>query len=211
MTKGKMLAIPVLFIMCLSLLGIAYACWSETLYLNGSVQTGELDWEFIQPFTCYDTPGTKDWNGNCSWKMWQTDKDVGGPTTVVPSDTDDDGDWDTLTVTLNNTYPWYLEDIGFWVHNDGTIPLHFENVTINGQLVGSGQTIFLDLTGDGKNDVMIKYGDNIGQQLHPCGEREISFLILVLQDAPEGATLTFTMKLLAVQYNESIWPITRPS
>jgi hypothetical protein len=58
---------------------------------------------------------------------------------------------------------------------------------------------------------MIKYGDNIGQQLHPCGEREISFLILVLQDAPEGATLTFTMKLLAVQYNESIWPITRPS
>jgi len=210
MTKGKMLAIPVLFIMCLSLLGIAYACWSETLYLNGSVQTGELDWELRPMFTCLDTPGTRDWNGDCSWEMWQTDKDVGGPTTVVPSDSDEDGDWDTLTVTLNNTYPWYFEQIGFHVRNDGTIPLHFENVTIDGQLVSSGQTIFLDLTEDGKPDVKIMYGDSIGTQLHPGGILEISFWILVLQDAPEGATLTFTMKLLAVQYNESIWPITMP-
>ncbi|MEM3404497.1 MAG: hypothetical protein QXJ17_08185 [Nitrososphaeria archaeon] len=203
MINKKMMAMPILLVMVLSIVGISYGLWSETLFLNGTVGTGELDIEIKGPFKPLDGPSTLDWNGNCTWDTWQTDKDVGGPTVMTPYDSDGDGDYDKLNITLVNVYPYYLEDPSFWVHNDGTIPFIIEMVKINGVPVKIGETVFLDLTGDGKDDIKIMWGNSIGWQGHPCQSHEISFLILVLQDAPENACLSFIVEIVAYQYNES--------
>jgi len=99
------------------------------------------------------------------------------------------------------------------------MPLHFERVIIGiaGDPVAptviettvSIPVVKLDLDQDGDNDIEIKWGDNIGLQMHEGDEHELSFLIHILQGAPQGetGTLKFYVKLEAVQFNESIHPV----
>ncbi|RLI26051.1 hypothetical protein DRO58_05855 [Candidatus Bathyarchaeota archaeon] len=202
MMNRKLVAIPILLVFALMLTGFAYAHWSETLTITGTVDTGELDWEFCTPITCLDIEGTNDYGADCEWNNWQGNKDVGGPTELELKDTDGDGDDDTLIVTLVNVYPGYFESITFHVHNNGEVPLEFIKVVINGNEFTSGTpTVFLDLDGDDYDDVKIRYLDNIGAQLHPCDTIEISIWILVLQEAPEGQSLTFTIQLIAENWS----------
>lgn len=201
--------------------GIAFAVamWSETLRINSRIDTGELDWRIV-PGTviyldaCGLPPGYGYYRGN-DWNATylpipgaiQLDKDV-GCTDVTLIDSDSDGDMDTMNATLRNTYPWYYTHIAFKVHNDGTIPLRIWRIIIDGQVFHElneqelQQGVELDLTGDGKPDVLIWWGDNFGVQLHPCQSADISFDVTVLQDAPELSTLSFTITFQAVQWNE---------
>lgn len=188
-------------------IGVGYAHWSQTLTIEGTVNTGELDWEFwsgvsIDP----QTPETLDWHCNDGFTVppippfWQGDKNVGYTTTVLV-DTDLDGDFDRLEVALHNVYPSYFNDISYWVHNNGSIPLIIDRVIIDGQEFTAPFYVSLDLNGDALDDVEIQYGNNFGDQLEPCDFREISFWIHVLQAAPQGESLTFTMELVAIQWN----------
>jgi len=203
MQNKKLMAIPMLLVFALVTTGFAYAHWSETLYISGTVDTSELDWEFRTPISCMDEPDTNDYAGDCEWNNWQGDKDVGGPTILELVDTDGDGDKDTLDVTLQNVYPWYFECITFHIHNNGEVPLEFVKVIIDGQEFTSGTpTVFLDLNGDDVDDIKIKYLDCLGSQLHPCDWIEVSIFILILQnDAIEGQTLTFTIQLVAENWS----------
>ena len=195
------------------------AMWSETLRMNADVSTGELDWEIVSGGLIYhDSCGLQDGYGMAGGYDWnasylpqpgaiQLDKDV-GCTEIELVDTDGDGDYDAMEVTLVNVYPWYYNHIAFKVHNDGTIPLKIWRIIIDGNVYYElneqelQQGVELDLTGDGNPDVLIWWGDNFGVQLHPCESADISFDITVLQDAPEGATLTFTVTFDAIQWNE---------
>lgn len=206
--------LPVLFAITL-----AIAMWTDTLRVNTRIDTGELDWRIV-PGTviyldaCGLTPGYGYFRGN-DWNATylplpgaiQLDKDV-GCTDVVLIDSDNDGDMDTMNVTLKNTYPWYYTHIAFKVHNDGTIPLRIWRIIIDGRIYHElneqelQQGVELDLTGDGKPDVLIWWGDNFGVQLHPCQSADISFDVTLLQDAPELSTLSFTITFQAIQWNE---------
>jgi len=199
-----------LFIMLFSLIGIAYAVWSDTLKINTSVGMGELDWEFspgsvIQLDTCaYPVP---DYNASYfpSTGSIQTNKDV-GCTELILIDSDGDGDYDTLNVTMYNVYPWYYEHIAFALHNDGTIPLKVWRAIINGNIYYEIDVLDLDLNGDGKPDLHIWWGNNFGAQIDPCNSADLSFDLTVLQDAPENSTLSFTISLEAIQWNEYYVP-----
>jgi len=94
-------------ILVLGISGVAYAHWSETLYINGTVETGELDLEFSSA-TCNESPeaGGKD-VGHCEVEL---------------IDTDDDGDDDKVQITITNGYPCYACDIVVEIHNNGTVP-----------------------------------------------------------------------------------------
>lgn len=200
-----------LSILALSMIGFTYALWSDTLYISGSIATGEVDWGLFPQYNFLDHQDDEDWLGDCNWTQWESDKDVGGPTIMTPIDTDKDGDMDTLQVTLQNTYPGYFENIGFHAKCLGTIPIIIDNVVINGNMYredNANPTVFIDLTGEGDADIKIGWGDNLGVQYHPWDlmPMEFSFFILVLQPAPQGATLTFDITLTAVQYNEYVPP-----
>lgn len=200
--KTYLPAVALLVIILLGAFGFGYAMWSETLTLNGKITTGELCWEFKGPYT-YDN-GDIDINGNCTWDFWEVGKDIANTTLSGPYDSDGDGCKDTLNVTIDNAYPWYADEIAFYFHNCGTIPLVFTEALINGHEVNasSSNTVFLDLNGDGKNDVKVRFGNGFGQY-EPSKDHEVSFTVLVLQDAPQNAHLSFTVTLVAVQWNEA--------
>ncbi len=204
------------------------AMWAETLRINVTVETGELDWEFVSPPMWIDACGLPPGYGQTGGYDWnassfpdpgaiQLDKDV-GCTEVVLIDTDSDGDKDTMNVTLHNVYPWYYTHIAFAVHNDGTIPLKIWRIVvisqegmqyfyeINAEEV-EDEGLYMDLDGDGFDDVVMWWGDNFGVQLHPCQSADISLTIVVLQEAPENEDLTFQIQLQAVQWNEYMVPI----
>jgi hypothetical protein len=197
----------------------AYAMWSEQLNISGSVETGKLDWEIVPgPTIWLDTCGLQPGYGNQGGNDWnasylpepgvvQLDKDV-GCTDVQLLDTDGDGDYDAMNITLNNVYPWYYTHIAIKVHNDGSIPLKIWRVIIDGHEYYElneqqlQQGVEVDLDHDGQPDILIWWGDNFGVQLHPCQSADISLDITVLQPAPQGTTLSFTISFDAIQWNE---------
>ena len=179
-------------ILALVLSSFVYAAWRETITVEGTVNTGELDWAFTEPLFQYDNG--LDWTCDENFNNWeQLSKDVGS-TTLEYSDTDRDGDYDLLSITINNAYPGYANEIDFHVVNNGDIPLIFEKVIIDGNtFTNIPIQVALDLNGDGNADVKIEFGNNLGGQLHPGEEFDISIGILVLQPAPEGASLELSL------------------
>ncbi len=220
MNKSMYIIISVLLI---GLISIGIAMWSDTLKTNTYVSTGEVSIEFVNGSVIYlDACGLQpgygyycgnDWNATRYPDSYssQIDKDV-GCTAVNLTDTDGDGDSDTMTITLNNVYPWYYTHIAFKIHNNGKIPIKIWKVILNNgthdfvyyelneQELQQGEEI--DLNGDGLPDITVWWGDNFGTQLHPCQSADISLDITVLQTAPQNTTLTFTIKILVVQWNE---------
>ena len=74
-------------LLALGALGVGYAKWFDTLNIQGTVETGELDWEFVANSFNQKDVGL-DWTGDlmASPVLTQLDKDVGS-TTGAFSDT----------------------------------------------------------------------------------------------------------------------------
>lgn len=195
-------------------LGVSYALWSDTLYLEGTVETGTLEWEFLRPPALPGEPPrppivTHDDQGDDPPGFT---KDVAS-TTWVYVDSDADGDFDLLELTIDNAYPGYTNHCAFWVHGKGSVPLHIErvyfivnNIVIEALTANGGVLMDLGTGAIPGDDVYVYWGDSFGTQLHDCDFADMSFDITILQPAPQGATMSFQVELEAVQYNESIHP-----
>jgi hypothetical protein len=202
----KYSAIPILLVFALAMIGLVYATWSQNLYINGTVNTGELDWEFVGA-SCLDTSGIdyhcRDGFAGPPPLFWMGDKDVGSTSVEIT-------DVHTVTVTLSNVYPCYYTSVSVYAQNTGTIPLIIDNVTIDGhefRKTTPPAIAQLDLDGDGDYDVEIWWKNALGTQLHPGDySDEMSFWVHVLQGAPQGETLSFTIKIVAIQWNEYVPP-----
>lgn len=202
-------------VMLVAVASVAYGLWSEPLLTNVVVQTGELDWQFVPGSlilldSCdYVGPPGYDYNASLlpSPGAYQLDKDV-ACTRAEFADTDGDGDYDGLTITIENAYPWYYTHVAFKVHNNGDIPLKIWRIILDGQEYYElneqvlQQGVEIDVTDDGEPDILLWWGDNFGTQLHPCNSADISLDITVLQEAPEGATLQITISFQAIAWNE---------
>ena len=193
----KCLLLCFLVVLLLGGTGAGYALWSETLYIDGTVNTGEVDWEWWNDIFPGEEPyaTSQDTGTDPSW-----DKDVASTETDF-EDTDGDGDYDLFLVTVDNAYPGYWNHLSTWVHCNGTVPIIIEGATLtyNGDdyLLPDGVWVITD---DGV--MRFKWGNNTGDQLHFCDERNMSFTFQVLQPAPQDSTLLFTISLVAVQWNE---------
>ena len=185
--------------------GLAYAHWEKIITITGSVATGSLDWEFTDAFIL-DTTGD-DYHCRDNFegpipRSWMGDKDVGSSSIEIT-------DPHTITITLTKVYPCYFTMASVYARNTGTIPLIIENVIIDETVLNSFPTypIQMDLDDDGLYDIEIWWKDGFGTQVEPGDDSpEMSFWIHVLQDAPQGTTLNFTIELVAVNWNESVQP-----
>lgn len=206
--KGKLGKFGTVFLalaLALSLTGAGFAAWTDNLTIEGTVTTGELEWELMGPVTQADLGNDQ----NCFFDLYDgtwvpMDKDVGSTTVVIT-------DPHNMTVTLNNTYPYYGNHIAFKVHGLGNIPLKIWKVNfwsdgVLEQTLYANDYVYLDLDDDGKNDLELWWGDGWGAQLHDCDKYDISFELLVLQPAPQNQTdnLTFTIELVGIQWNEYV-------
>jgi len=195
--------VPTIFaiaLLVLAVVGFSYAHWSKTFTINGEVTTGELCAEFVD---VSNKDLGLDWNCDDGINnFWQIDKDIGNTTVKII-----DGEYShTVEVIMENVYPSYYENIEFHIHNCGTIPwkivmVNFTTPYETKSITGPGY-LTLDMTGDGKADAEIKWGDNFNSQIDPCVEIEISFKIHILQDAPPNTTMTFTITIMMTNWNE---------
>lgn len=218
----KLGLIIVVLVLALGSLGVAYARWSDTVYIDGEIQTGEVCWEYTSCSLLDEIPSPPYWVGEEYWyfhdytcnngfvpnaagaQFWHSDKNVGWGSQKI-EDLDQDGRKETLTTTLENVYPCYFNAQSFYLKNCGTIPVKVWKIFIEGQeFTGGVPYLKLDLTKDGKPDIEISWGNNWGAQIDPgtIYPWEFSFWIHVLQDAPEGSTLTFHITVWATQWNE---------
>jgi len=219
MKKITMLVLAL--VLTLGALGVGYAAWTDQIVVNGTVNTGELCFG-IKPGSFHEVGGCPDTN----WAGWvryygtfgrscppgyQFGELFDAPEGKCPADVEltpiYDGDViEALQVTITNAYPHFAADVSFWVCNCGTIPLRIQEPQFS-------QNDFL----------LIQYGDNIGAQLHPGDCVEISFYVGVVQHEgyfndqgvwivddpnapilPQNSTLTFTITLNAIQWNEYV-------
>lgn len=219
---NKMAAVFIASIFALSGLGVAYAAWTDTITITGTVTTGSLCWEFtdcdlmdddqpVDPGGDYPT-AYPDFTCNPGFTLepglgyfWELDKNVGWGEQDI-TDPDGDGCYDTLEVTLHNVYPCYFNELTFYINNCGTIPFKVDHILVNGVKYYSGiPHITFDLNGNDVDDFEIEWKDNFGYQMEPgAPSPEFSFWMHVLQDedpAFQGGSFTFTIEVVCIQWN----------
>ena len=205
MQNKKLMTIPILLTFILLITGFAYACWSETLYINGTVETGTLCAEILDASNVKDKG--IDWTCDIIDGTFQNvretcpPKDIGSTTVTKIDD-------HTVEVEMDNIYSGYYEEITIHVHNCGTIPwkilrVNFTSAAGTEVILCKGDPSFFtwDVDNDGTDDFAVNWGNHIGAQVDPCSSPEISFQIYVLQSATEGASMDFTVKMDIVNWN----------
>ena len=207
MKNRRLITVQVAVVVALAATGVSYAHWTQTLQIQGTVSTGELDWEFEGWF--FQLDAGLDWtcNSTCDDRpsisnIHQSDSDMAS-TTGEFKDTDGDGDYDTFEVTVQNAYPSYYNCITFPVRNNGKIPLKIWKVIINKheEFLSLPAIVCLDLNNDEENDIIITYWDKFGEQLEYGDSATLSFGFHILQGAPQEKTLSFTIELVCIQWN----------
>lgn len=230
----KMAAIFIASIFALSGLGIAYAAWTDTITIDGDVNTGSVLWEFQAPYTITDPYDTATWGylpegipGNeYYFRDYNCDPNNGfygwGPTQYDPVHYPEpknvghgyliEEDSHTLKLDIYNAYPGYYNHADFWVHYIGSIPGKIDSLVIKNEAGIVIETITdlgiyeFDISGDGISDMQIKWGHPFGDQLHYCNERDVSFGFCFLQPLPQDSVITLYLEYVVVQWNEYTTP-----
>jgi hypothetical protein len=105
--RTKLVEIFTLLMVALMVAGFAYAQWTETLVLEGTVKTGELELE---------------WSCEC----WDNDDGLNdiGEVECSPNG-------DTLTITVTNAYPCYEVSGKIDIENVGSVPAVLVNYRVD--------------------------------------------------------------------------------
>jgi hypothetical protein len=188
-----------ILVIALALLGVGYSLWSETLTIQGSVQTGEVDVAFQDAavtecvevngvMTCPE-PAEKAYAANCTLLAEESVDDSVG----------DDG-LDLLTVTVTGMYPSWHCKVNFKVANLGNVPVHVKLPTlVEGQAYASW--IKVDYENCYTDGVQLHEGANLSSQctidLHFTNE---------IAPAENAGPLAFKWEILAHQWNEEPVP-----
>jgi hypothetical protein len=183
MFRSKTLSVGTLvavLVIAVAGLGVGYGLWNEFLPIAGTVETGEVDAEFVLGAITEEDHG----------------KEVGA-CTVTPSDGDGDGDDDHLQVTITNSYPSYECWVAFQVRNNGSVPIHIYRPT------WTDLPPLAEVTVESTDC----YSDDL--QVHPDElSPECTLHVHIEQEAGENASYTFAANVEARQFNETRTSIT---
>jgi len=163
-------------ILALGMSGIAYATWSETLVISGTVNTGDVDVE---------------WSEGKSWDTEDPEKDVSRIECVIEGN--------LLRVTVYNAYPCidYYNVVD--IHCVGIVPVHLYEIVApdTDPSVEVDITYWLDL--ECTNEATLPV------QLHQCERIYAKIHVHITNAATEGYTYNFDAQIDAVQWNMT-WP-----
>ena len=128
--KAKIGAIFLVSVMAFAALGAAYAHWEETLTIEGTMETDDIDPFFDCPGT-NDPPGGQHWdpaecgewiNAYTTWDGDYRDKDVGSCSVY------DDENY--LYIDIEDAYPCYYAHPMFCIKNRGSCPVQVYGVKL---------------------------------------------------------------------------------
>lgn len=168
----KVTILAMVLVLCVSALGIGYAMWSEKIDIDATVNTGNLD-VGMTVVDAYDNEAEG--------------KNVSG----VEAWVDEDG---SIEIEVNGAYPCITYTVVVEVTSLGTVPVHFTDWAMSGELVDMGA-----VTVDSLYGLQLHQGDSalVIVTIHLTNE--------MLNELPNAGMLSqFGMHLeaLAVQYNE---------
>ena len=200
MRKAIMMFAALMFALTAS--GVAYACWSQTIYIKGTVNTGELCVGWEKAWTDDNNnnidPG-KDKDVGCSEVELQGQKGLHGENPV----------YENLVITIENVYPCYETTVTAVIANCGGIPVVVSDCDFVVTSDPDNLEPFLDVDCE-----IVDYPENFypDYQIDPCETVTVACHLHVLQDVdnrvcPMNATLTFEGYVTFVQWNcEDIEP-----
>jgi hypothetical protein len=199
MYSKKALPVGTMFlvlVIALALLGVGYALWSETLTIQGTVQTGEVDVEFsTHPVEeCIDINGVL----TCPEPLEKADA-ANCTVEFLGGETDPNGDngANLLQVTVTGMYPSYHCKVGFDVTSTGNVPVHVWLPEATGDIPAWVATNFEDCYTAG---IQLHEGQSTGlctMDIHFTND----------QAPPENSgPITFGWTILATQFNEDPAP-----
>jgi len=195
-------------VLVLGTLGVGYAMWWSEIAVTGHVATGTVQ-------ICFQTGSedTSDPAGTLDRGCLGSDsthlviqnppvrKDVGQTDAVVKNCSE-------LDVTVQNAYPYYYAAVDFAFFNTGTIPVKLWCVVITDD-AGNSTTIYANgnrtvgmKDSDGHYFMVLWWGCPQGIQLEPGEGIDTSIHFGFLESMKQNATLTFSIKAYAVQWNE---------
>lgn len=219
-------------VLALGSLGAGFAYWQETLEIGENpVNTGNVDWGFFKAYSndadALNDPYFSSIIGG--QPIYQRhDRDV-AKSTVEPSGDLDPSTVKSVTVTIENAYPGYFPVVGLKMRHSAasTIPVKCKDVEVT--TTGPADKIDLWVYGwrkwdNGNSGIVCSYNwiaindfdewleGYLGNHLFYPGvdylsfgdeEDESSLYLLVKDDMPENATVTFTITMTFTQFNAS--------
>jgi hypothetical protein len=183
-------ALVMVLVLALATLGVGYGLWSKTLYIEGTVTTGNVDAELSVEAVVEDedteVPSQQDGEdpddtlegkdvGECSADLLETNQAK-----------------DTLSITITNGYPSFDCWVTFDVHSTGSVPIHIYRPVMT--TVPPASAISWEL--------MNCYADET--QLHSGEKAFCTIWMHIEQEAEQGATYRFSGTIFVHQYNEDM-------
>jgi hypothetical protein len=188
----KIVLISLALVLALGTLGVAYAMWDKTLYVEGNVATGEVN-AIITSIASDDPVGTIDPYYGVLVDMPADPvyprKDVADTTAWIDAE-----DNQIAHVLIEDGYPCYWVAVHFTVYNNGSIPIIYTGFD----------------TTNVPAEIFCDPGDSVGEQIDPSDHLDYTIYFHVEQtpnDTPgawggENETYNFTLSAHFVQYNE---------
>jgi len=174
-----------LILLTLGSTGAGYALWSKTLYIDATINTGDVDAEWTYT-SCDDE---------------EQDKDVGTITAEI-----DLSDSQILHFTIDNGYPCYTADCEVEFTYRGSVPGIVQSISF---VPGTGltncqvdQSPFTGTFVAECDQLTVIWADGKGSQLHDGDFLGSSLRVHVEQPAEENSQYDFDVELQLVQWNE---------
>ena len=188
-TAAKGTALLLLAVLAVAGLGGAFALWSETLTVDVTVETGELD-------AALAVLSSGDNEEDIAADMGEPDPSVKDVSSIQCNVVDQY----TIEVTITNAYP----SITYWceieLSNTGTIPFKvFDIQFLNDNITPVAEEFGFFDSLDALDNPSAFY---VGFQLHPDDSDSDYLVIHLSNDAEEGATYTATIEIMVGQWNE---------
>ncbi len=220
----RMLVIPFVTILAFSIVGIAFAAWSDSVEILGTAKMGilTLAFDYVEPPDCEEY-----WFNHTSGQLVKgeyLDKDVGYCeayyTDYIKDEHSGKEGYKTMIINVTNAYPQYFVHTTFIVRNIGTIPIHLVNFTIKET---TGGLIFIwivkppaspalglfykDFNNNtaydkGEEIINVKLVNFVCVQLDPCNSTKGEIDIDFKQPAEECHDYTFKFELVGIQWNK---------
>jgi hypothetical protein len=161
-------------VLALGSLGVGYALWEKSVYIDAVVNTGEVD-AIMSEGNCYDSePTNKDYSSiACSLNTTDNQR---------------------LDVTLTDAYPSVNYTCEFDITNTGTVPIIVQSVT--GLPTPPWAEIYFSKRPGG--------GSFVGTQIDPGWSENGTMMVHLNNNAEELTTYKFSVAIQCVQWNEYI-------
>lgn len=219
--KRKLGLLLMVLVLALGSLGVGYAAWTDTITVNGTVNTGSVDLDVVRYSGTYVYKSVAD-HGVLVYKGWlPIIRPADGPDrfVVAYAIAGAGAEENSVVMEFDNLFPGEIYCADFLVHYVGTVP-----AIVGGDIKAGENSAWLeDLWNMGKPDpddpddggawVEVLWSDETGAegnpitdlvQMHYCNYAIVRICIKIPQDNDyQGLRGTFSGEIVAVNWNEA--------